>query len=595
VRAFAARISFGDLPLLIYFIAFVREYFWILPNNYIAWPLTACVSLGLWYWYIRMRPGQADHVHPSFWLIVGLPLLFLFSTRIAYPDLSFDVLTYHIVHSERALSGALYIPGDFFFAQFPSIDPASDMITGITRHVLGFRAGVVINLIALLWLGTVMDRILRLYISSGWIRSLLLLACVSSEFLLAEINNYMVDLLALPLLMEMLWIGIRPANDDRPPAADLSFFMLLGGMAVALKITNIVFVTPLLIFYAFRLWRVHGWPTLKNDSALARSAIFFIAPILPYVIYITYRTGSPVFPLYNKVFRSPLLGQVNIYDGRWGPRGLLETLIWPIKIFFVPDRLSELNMYSGRIGLGCLAAVAGLLIGRKDWRLGGLCFTMLVGSFLWSEGSGYIRYGLFLEPLGALVIVLLIVSLVTGRGGRRSIVAYPLAALLGVALVVQCYRGAVLSYDHEWSGRPNCYRQRGCRDGLAHLFRDRELPLNDDLRNRLAGVDVWVESTLKTGSIMTLAKPEVPGIGVVEEYYRGTGSQEEFRHSLELMRGKRFFSLVFRDDVADAKHWLASKRFAIKNIDEVDVPFFSTTDTLAMSLIELEPPRPQDQ
>ena len=595
MKALAAKISFGDIPLLLYFTAFLREYFWIVPNNYVAWPLTLLSALTAWYFYIRTRAVDEHRVSISFWLIVGLPLFFLFSTRVAYPDTSFDVMTYHIVHSERALRGLVHIPGDMFFGQFPSIDPAPDVITGITRFLLGFRAGVVINFVAILWMGTVIDKILALRVRSHWVRSMLVLACVTCEFLLAEINNYMVDLLALPLLLEALWFILRPSEKDTRMSAVLPHFLLLIGMAVGLKITNFVFAAPMLAVLTYRLWRVDRRPIGAVIRLGVKFAALFIAPVFAYVLYITYRTGNPVFPLYNGIFRSPFWGALNFYDGRWGPKGLLETILWPVQMFLVPERLSELNMYTGRITIGWVLAILGLLLSRKDWRLGGLCFTMLVGTFLWSEGAGYIRYGLFLEPLAGLVCVYFIAALIERSAAMRRSIAYGIAAVAALALATQCYRAAVLSYDHEWSGRPNCFRQRGCRGDLAQLFTDRKMPLDTETQQLLANVDVWVESAPKVGGIMALARPDVPGFTYIEEYYRGTGSDAEFRDSLTQLRGKRFFTMVMRSDIDEAQQFLDRRQFTVKHIDNVDVPYFSETNKIPMLLIELEPPMPHDQ
>jgi len=594
MRSLARKISFGDLPLFLYFVAFLREYFWLVPDNYVAWPLTITAAGIAWYFYIRTRVLDEHRLHPSFWFIVGLPLLFLFSTRVAYPDTSFDVMTYHLVHAERALRGPLYIPGDIFFGQ-PWINPAPDILTGMMRYILGFRAGVVINLISLLWLGTVIDRILALRVSSAWLRSGLVLACLACEFLLGEINNYLVDLLALPLLMEALWLVLRPSLDEKSTVDTLPHFMLLIGMAVGLKLTSTVFALPICVLLIYRMSAVDGLRPTVAFRHILRFAALALAPMLVFAAYTMYRTGNPVFPLYNAVFRSPLLGTVNFYDGRYGPHGIFETIIWPVKMFLVPERLSELNMYTGRITIGCVLAILGLLLGRKDWRLGGLCFTMLVGAFLWSESSGYIRYGLFLEPLAGVLCVFLATALIERSGGARRLLAYGCTAIVGIALFAQCYRAAVLSYDHEWSGRVNCFRRRGCKADLAQLFRDRTLPLDDNERRLLANVDVWVESTPKTGGIMAVARPDVPGFTYVEEYYRGTGTKAEFRDSLERLRGKRFFTLVFREYMDQAQEYLSGKGFAVKGVDAIEIPYFSSTYDIPMFLIELEPPKLQDQ
>src|SRR5690348_8198215 len=106
-RDLASRLEFGDLPLLIYFTAFVRQYLFVVGNNTAAWVITLPLAVIVWWSYVATRPPR-QRPHWAFWLIVFIPLAFIFSTRVAYPDTSFDVLTYHILYSERALNGVLH-------------------------------------------------------------------------------------------------------------------------------------------------------------------------------------------------------------------------------------------------------------------------------------------------------------------------------------------------------------------------------------------------------------------------------------------------------------------------------------------------------
>ena len=57
---------------------------------------------------------------------------------------------HHAIHGERpAMRGWPMLEGDFFPVRFP-FNPAPDMLTGLFRHLLGYRLGTVVNLLALL-------------------------------------------------------------------------------------------------------------------------------------------------------------------------------------------------------------------------------------------------------------------------------------------------------------------------------------------------------------------------------------------------------------------------------------------------------------
>ncbi len=63
----------GDLLLLLYMLAFVRQFAWLVANNAAAWVLTGVVSLVLWYLLLTTRRIEKEK-SKLFWLIVALPL-----------------------------------------------------------------------------------------------------------------------------------------------------------------------------------------------------------------------------------------------------------------------------------------------------------------------------------------------------------------------------------------------------------------------------------------------------------------------------------------------------------------------------------------
>ena len=130
------RIEPADVLILFYVAAIVRQYFWIIPSNRWAWLLTIVSTVCLWLVYLRFKGSDGDRVPYVFWLIVGLPLLLVYLLRLSFPDISFDVLNYRLIQSERSLRGPLFVPGDFFPTIFP-LNPAPDTLTGLFRHFLG--------------------------------------------------------------------------------------------------------------------------------------------------------------------------------------------------------------------------------------------------------------------------------------------------------------------------------------------------------------------------------------------------------------------------------------------------------------------------
>ena len=170
--------------------------------------------------------------------------------RFVFPDVSFDVLNYRLLHGERALRGFIYLPGEFFPTPAP-YNPAPDMVTGIFRHALGYRLGTIANLLAMIWVALIVDKLLRPFLRNAWVRAGGVLLALMAEHLLFEINNYMVDLLALPLLLEATYLALRHAEWQNK-RRNLAVIALLLGMSVAFKLTNAAIALPIVLLCAYR-------------------------------------------------------------------------------------------------------------------------------------------------------------------------------------------------------------------------------------------------------------------------------------------------------------------------------------------------------
>jgi hypothetical protein len=210
------------------------------------------VIVSLVAWYVFNAFHEASEKLPwQFWLIVALPLLLIFLLRVAFPDISFDVLNYHIFHSERALRGSLFIPGDFFPTPAP-FNPTPDILTGLYRYLLGYRLGTLVNYLALIWTGAILNRLLRDYLRSAWLRSFSVLFILCTEQILFQINNYMVDLLALPLLLEATLLAITPGN-GKPAMRRTAMLAMWLGIATAFKLANLIIAVPIVLVYVFEV------------------------------------------------------------------------------------------------------------------------------------------------------------------------------------------------------------------------------------------------------------------------------------------------------------------------------------------------------
>ncbi|HEU4597865.1 MAG TPA: hypothetical protein VFS10_22245, partial [Pyrinomonadaceae bacterium] len=391
------RLDIGDFVILLYIAAFVRQYLWVAGDNRLAWPLTVALAALIWWLHWRAKEASTTRAPAFFWPTVALPLFFFYALRAALPDLSWDVLDYRLINAERALRGWPMIEGDFFPVRFP-FNPAPDMVMGLGRYLLGYRLGTLVNFAVLVWTAMLLERLLRAFVKSDRARCLCVLVLVLTEHLLFEVNNYMVDLLALPLLLEAARLALETEGGERGRRDFVRAGLYLGA-ALAFKLTNLAFAAPVVLLFAYRL--------LKREARFdLKAAVYGLAcvllPLAPYSVYIFWQTGNPVFPLYNWIFKSPYWPVLDTRTERWGPivddprfKNLKawEVLLWPLlHPFRVENTAGDLGPHWGRVSVAFVAALAGTLWRGADKRVRYLSFVTLLGSVLWSAASGMLRY-----------------------------------------------------------------------------------------------------------------------------------------------------------------------------------------------------------
>jgi hypothetical protein len=595
INELRAKLEFGDLFIFLYLLVFLRQYMWLVHANRLAWAFTLALAGVVWTMHVRIKEAVEEKTPRMFWLIVALPLLLIFALKFALPDISVDVLNHRLIQSERGLRGPLFMPGDFFPTIFP-FNPASDMLTGISRHLLGYRLGTLINYLSLLYAGTVLNKLLRPFIESARWRCLGILLTLYTEHMLFEINNYMVDLLTLPLLLEATRLAMREDGDKKQLTRDLIYAALYLGACVAFKLTNVIAVVPIALLFVYRILRKYSW--LDRDLLLrgVAAVVVGLLPIAPHAIYIFRATGSPVFPLYNKTFGSPLWPPMNIAEGRFGPQGLWQTLVWPVVMFFRPERIAELPVYSGRLTIGFIAAVICLLLPGIHRRIRLLSFALLLGSLFWSVSIGYIRYALYLELLSGIILVYLVSCArpVAARFGRRPrVIKLAFVSLLVCVLTAQFVAASRYAYYYEWSMRPAYFEKPAAhQEDARFVFRDRRLIdfLAEEDKALIPAVGAWVVSNIMVNGIQVLLRNDVPMIAVNNiQYFDTPQSRERFAKALDEVRGRRMFSLSMIENLNESLDFLKRRGLQPVKVTPLTVPFFSKHTLFYMALIEVAP------
>ena len=660
LKSFPRKLEIGDVVILLYIIAFVRQWFWIVNYNAPAWILTLLVSLAIWSFHLLTKDPSEQKLPRQFWLVVALPLFLIYAMRAAFPDTSFDVLDYRLMNSERALRGLPFAVADFFPTRFP-FNPAPDMVTGISRHLLGYRLGTIINYLVVIWVATLLFKFLRPYLKNVWLACVGVLLLVLTEHLLFIINNYMVDLLALPLLLEATRIALF-ANERNTNRDAVRIAVFLGASA-AFKLTNLAFAAPILLVYAYNVGRAEPRQQLVRKFLLIACA--FLLPIIPYSVYIYSQTGNPVFPLFNKLFASQFW-PTNDPGVRWGPvvddpRWLnmkwWEVLLWPVLLpFKIEHTAGNLGPHAGRISLGFIAAIVGLVLKRQlntgtpgdntgtagpNTGTAGVppamsaereqfdhatrhansterarrpryqyspsqfirpaCFIVVVGAILWSTLSGMLRYATYLELIGGVIVLALATHLserartTDGLQVFKRIAAIVLWAILASQAIVAC----VYVYRFEWASRPTIFEKpRAFLNDSKYFLRDYSLRsfLNSREEQLISPVGAWAESSALESGIEVQLKSDVPALCLyMPEYFGTTESKARFARALTELSDKRTYSLCYVEHFPNAIESIKNSGLATGKVVPLVMPYYSDHTRIHMALIEVLPPGPAGQ
>lgn len=519
----------------------------------------ACLLAG----HPRYDGGKRDVLY---WL--GWAAIFVFfAVKSIRPDLSYDTQNYHLLNQIPGFLDNIHyhaMPGKFQMYGFR----LGDRLFYPFRLLLGLRMGTMLNALALLvvyrQLTVTLEKARESFLdgrsfSSGFIASgfwkflthpaLLAFLLVSRMDFLQESGTYMVELVALPFLLEMIFLLLR--EQPKVPSGEFEIrsgreaviFCLLGGFLFCLKMTNIIYLAPLVLFYIIKIRR----------SITPR--LFFLcltAGVLPVTVYLIYNTisvGNPVYPYYNKIFHSVYWGEMNFKDLRWGPDPAYhwrDVLLWPLYMIFKPSyRQSELpcqftwDLAVGYIAMaGLILAAAGAFWKRK--KAGFWPELYLIGLYgislaAWILTTGHTRYFMAGFLVSGLITALVYLRLMA-RGGP--------AVLVGLALLAPFPERAHYGYTkvlegQEWAMRdrdPDAYRKNA-----RWVFRDHQL-FAPEIREK---VDVFFLTWQDCGSYARLIGEDVPVYNRYAILDELSAFQEEYLEQIEhfMREGKGVYDM----------------------------------------------------
>ena len=399
-----------------------------------------------------VRPTLAHRHFVTAAVILGSMLVGAAYTWFAGEDINWDWQNYHEYGAFALLNGRIdqdVAPGGFqtFLNPLPYV-PAY-----LLRHLVGAPFwGVILgaihglNLALIYWF----SRIVLRGSANGWTLAAAVVIAAFGPMTLSEVGTSFADILTM--LPVIAGVGLTLSAGTRQHAR-IIFAGVLIGAAAGLKLTNMVFFVgaAISLLYAAR-------PVMAIGCFALGGAIGAIGTGGSWAFTLWQQFGSPVFPFYNTIFRSPEAALESFADMRFMPHSLWEAFAYPFYWAIGDHRSSEWAFRDPRFAVAFVLLAASVGIGlltrlrmftRRDKQF--LLFFM-VAYIVWLLEFSIHRYALALELLCAPLIVLLFLRLSGALRGKPF--APPSNALTQIATAGLAIAIALWSQPADWSRRP---------------------------------------------------------------------------------------------------------------------------------------------
>lgn len=462
------------------------------------YPVAAILTILFLLWYVRFHKVSFRKYRVSKLFLVECAFIILLTfLRGLIPDTGYDTLNYHLLSQAAFRHGfeGNCAPGNFQLYGFA----LGDKLYYLPRILLGYRAGSMFSGVILCLVLYQVSELLHLLCGNRLVslRARFFSGPVTRyfSFVLQEetwaflaifvhdsvmlLGSYYVELFALPFLLECVYQLLSPKPQSPQGAVH---FILCGGFLFAIKMTNIVFLLPMVVLYLIKIRK-----TIKPGLFLLCLVVGFF-PSAPYLLVNWVEFGNPVFPYYNTIFKSPYFPEFDFKDERFGPQTLQETLLWPFYMVFAPHyRQTEIAMpWTGGLVVGMVSVLATTVVlvkrivhrAKVSWQVLSLWVLIIASFVLWEVTTSISRY-----YLGGYI---LLTCLFVWFGANYLLEKTRMKSVLGIlccALLVWQPVSVFKEYQEgrEWSWRRVTWEAVSAN--LSYLFQDHVKPVTEDLEN----------------------------------------------------------------------------------------------------------------
>lgn len=407
--------------------------------------------------------------------------LFLFLNRFLIPDMSFDSLNYHLFLGFKGFNFQNN-NSEFFPTGIHNFSTVLEIPGYLLENILGYRFGSIGSLIFLYLSVFIVFKIFCLYkkgteLLKYWWSGILFANIFLSFESFLQISTYYVDIEVAFLMLSSLYFLLKYEKTKK--IKDIVFSSIFTAVFVLGKMTSWYYLFPYFGYLFYIL-------TTNNKIIFKRKIfIFFLTALISLSLFLpwaykNYReSGNPVFPFYNAIFKSKYSNsRENFSQVIFGGRNLTEKLFWGIESIKYPVRLGEVHdlFNDYKINIYFITALLILIwsLAVKNKLMRKLSIFYLLIYFSWSYFFGYLRYGLVLEFLGALLLLLCFMEM---KSIKKYLVLLPILFIL----IVQNKRIVNMSLAYDISFRPGYYYNRATYPKEMQNFRINKIEVDESI------------------------------------------------------------------------------------------------------------------
>lgn len=488
---------------------------------------------------------------------------------IVFPDLSWDTRSYHIYLQENVFKDKLNY--DFFAGRNLNsfLFALGDRVNYLFRYILGYRLGTVISYYLILVLFYQVKRFLIKNVESKSEKfiSIFSIFPVMMSVVFSFSGTYYIDNFGLVFLLEIFYCVLYE-EDIFKDKIKLYVLVILIGISIGIKVTNIIFLIPLGVYYLIK-----NFKELKYLKFYDYIIVFGLL-VLPWGIYAIdsyVQTGNPVFPYYNNIFKSEYFMEESWKDTNFGPQNFIQFLIWPLYIIFNPKSAFDTKFVDFGWGTGYIAILGYIIYSLKNkkilkTKLFVLSIIVFIDYYLWQILLiGYVRYASILLILSLIVVITIISKFYERKKIKFFILAFIFIILCLPSLA---YDFLIIVKDY-----PNI-------NEFVSEYKSNFCKIVKDRNNEKINVDGILGAIADDSLLSTLLRKDNM-IYNLEEWVTITNDKTEEMYS-DKIKNKTIFVLVDKLTLELKKDYLNRNNFEIFDIKELsgDYNFLSPSDKL---------------